>query len=195
MSDRKAKLIEKHRGINTDYDWWDCVYDDFKEDMSQKHIEVDDMHFSGFWSQGDGASFTGYITNNLEFLKAHDLIGTYPNITKLIHYGGEFILRIERSSSRYFHENTVSVSVEGCEYFRHILPTDDPLREAVVAQWDTGLDAEYERIWKDVTTIIRSYCRELYQRLEEEYEYLTSDEAVWEAIEANELNEPQEEEV
>lgn len=192
----KDELIEKYRDINVEYvDWWDCVYDDFTSDMAEKHIMVQDTRFSGFWSQGDGASFTGYISNNLEFLKAHGLTETYPFITKLIHHGGDFTLRIERSSSHYVHENTVSVSVEGCAYFHHVLPTSDDLREAIVDQWDTDLDAEYERIWEDVTDIIRDYCRDLYRKLQEEYDYLTSDEAVWEAIEANELNEPQEEEV
>jgi hypothetical protein len=33
----------------------------------------------------------------------------------------------------------------------------------------------------------RTYMQDLYRKLEEEYDHLTSDEAVWETIEANEL--------
>ncbi len=59
-SEMNPELIEKHRDINVDHDWWDCTYDHFMEDMKQVGITVKDMRFSGFWSQGDGASFTGY---------------------------------------------------------------------------------------------------------------------------------------
>ena len=38
-----------------------------------------------------------------------------------------------------------------------------------------------------VTEQWRTYMHELYRKLEAEYEYLTSDEAVWETITANEL--------
>lgn len=185
----KDELIEKHRDINVDYDWWDYTYDHFKEDMKAKHVEVKDMSFSGFWSQGDGASFTGYIDDNKEFMAKHDLTKTYPHITKLLSHGGYFSVDITRTgSSRYVHENTVSAEIVAADGFYHVLDGDDPVREAIIAHWDVSLNDEYDRLAEDVTTIIRGYCRDLYKNLQEEYEYLTSDDAVWEAIEANELN-------
>jgi hypothetical protein len=81
-------LIEKHRDINTDYDWWDCTYDHFAEDMRIKHIEVDKMLFSGFWSQGDGASFTGSISDSKAFMETHDLTETYPTVMRYLNKGG-----------------------------------------------------------------------------------------------------------
>jgi hypothetical protein len=195
MTDRKQELIEQYRDINTDHDWWDNTYDTFCEDMLAKHIDVDDMCFTGFWSQGDGASFVGVINNNLEFLKAHDLTESYPHVMKLLSYGGEFYMSIERISSRYVHENTVAVELSHTDGFVHVLPTDNDLRAAIVTQWDEALSNEYEHLTEQVTTIIRGYCRDLYHQLQEEYEYLTSDEAVWEAIVANELDEIEEEEV
>jgi len=39
-----------------------------------------------------------------------------------------------------------------------------------------------------IIEIFKGYMRDLYCDLGTEYEYLTSDEVVWEAIEANELN-------
>lgn len=192
--ERKAQLIKKYRDINVEHlDWWDCVYDNFREDMGVKGIEVQDMRFSGFWSQGDGASFTGYIKDNALFLKAHELTETYPWVTKLLEMNGDFTLKIERTSHHYVHENTVSVDLSFTDMFTHVMPRDD-LRSAIAEQWDRLLDAEYETLADTATTIIRGHCHDLYQRLDEEYDYLTSDEAVWEAIESNELFEIDEEE-
>jgi hypothetical protein len=192
----KEELIEQYRDFNVEHiEWWDCTYDHFKEDMSDKHIRVDDICFSGFCCQGDGASFTGLI-NNLEFLKAHDLVERYPYIMRLVEYGGDFTLRIERISAVYAHENTVAVELSFTDMFYNVLPCgpDDTLRAEVVAQWDALLDEEYTRLADDVTSIIRDYCRDLYRRLNDEYDYLTSDEAVWEAIVANDLDAIEDEE-
>lgn len=192
--EQKQALIERYRDFNVDgVAWWDCVYHDFTEDMVEAGIHVYDMSFSGFWSQGDGASFTGYINDNKKFLEQHGLTVSYPWMTKLLEMGGDFTLEVERTSHHYVHENTVGVTLSHTDMFTHVLPRDD-LRSAIAEQWDNLLEAEYNTICDAATDIIRGYCRELYRRLEETYEYLTSDEAVWEAIVANDLDEVEEEE-
>lgn len=189
------ELIEKYRDFNVEHiEWWDCVYDDFREDMEKAGIHVGDMSFSGFWSQGDGASFTGYINDNKLFFEQHKLTDSYPWLTKLLSHDGGFVLTIERTSHHYVHEYTVGVDLSYADNFYHVLP-DDGVRAAVIEQWNEHLEAEYNTICDAVTDIIRDYCRDLYRRLEEEYNYLTSDEAVWEAIVANELDQPEEETV
>ena len=99
--------------------WYDCTIEDFC-DTILPHFGVDvsykDVAFSGFWSQGDGASFTGqfFLTDvNLTELKAacptevelHDLAGelqvladAHPTIEG----------HISRMPSRYSHSNTMS---------------------------------------------------------------------------------------
>ena len=188
MTDKQAKLIEKYRDCNVDYfDWWEGVYESFIYDMSGKGIHVSDMRFSGFCSQGDGASFTGRIIDTKLLFAEHDLAQSYPWITKLMSLGGGFDMPINRTSSHYVHENTVSAWLESTDMFNNVLNVgDDGLREHIVAHWDVQLDQEYTSIETDVTAIIRSYCQDLYTSLEEEHEHLTSDESVWEAIVANE---------
>jgi len=133
-------LIEKHRDINTEhFDWWDCTYDHFAEDMLAKHITVDKMLFSGFWCQGDGASFTGHITNSKAFMETHDLTETYPWVTKLLAAGGDFDLRIERTSHHYVHENTVSADIASADMFCNLLDSDE-FRDLITTQWDKNLD-------------------------------------------------------
>jgi hypothetical protein len=185
-------LIEKHRDINTEhFDWWDCVYETFYWDMAKVGIHVSDRRFSGFWSQGDGASFTGSISDSKAFMETHDLTETYPTVMRYINKGGDVSIRIERTSHHYVHENTVSAEIRDPYYtsFRTLLPSDDGgIRDAVISHWDTLLDKEIDELESHVTEIIRDYCVDLYRRLEKEYDYLTSDEAVWDAIVANDLD-------
>lgn len=42
----------------TDHDWWDSVYEIWQSALAQLGFEDAKISFSGFWSQGDGASFT-----------------------------------------------------------------------------------------------------------------------------------------
>jgi len=191
---KRLSLIKKYRDINVFDYWWDWTYDDFKARMADLHIEVDDIRFSGFWSQGDGASFTGYIKNNKAFFAAHGLTETYPWITKLMGMGGDYTLSIERTSHHYVHENTVGVDLSYTSLFSHHIEQRDDLRSVIAERWDQHLDEEYASLAGVVAEIIRGYCHELYKQLEEEYNYLTSDEAVWETIEINELDHTDEEE-
>jgi len=189
VTPKQLKLIEKHRDINVFDDWYDWTHDDFKTQMANKHIEVDEIRYSGFWSQGDGASFTGYVKDNARFLKDHNLTESYPWITKLLGMGGNFTLKIERVSNHYVHENTIGVDLIFTSLFSHHIEQRDDLRSVIAERWDQHLDEEYASICGVVTEIIRGYCRDLYNQLEEKYDYLTSNEAVWEAIETNDLDE------
>lgn len=189
---RKERLIEKHRQINVNHeDWWDDVYSQFIEDMEAKGIDTSErrMSFSGFCSQGDGASFTGYIHCDKTFLDAHpQLKDKRPTTLRLVYdHHATLGLSIERTGHRYVHENTVSVDVEPDQFYQ-ILDGTDPLRMAVIEQWDEDLNYELIGFREEVQEIIRDYCRELYNNLKEEFDYLTSDEAVWEAITANDLD-------
>jgi hypothetical protein len=78
-------------------------------------------------------------------------------------------------------------SIEHDTFYRLIeCPTE--FHEQIVDTWDRQLDDEASDFEKDVTEQWRTYMGELYRKLEEEYDYLVSDEAVWEAIKSNELD-------
>ena len=48
--------------------WDNCVIEDAKEQGRLRGFEIDKIYYSGFWSQGDGASWTGTI-NLTKFLE------------------------------------------------------------------------------------------------------------------------------
>lgn len=184
--ERKQELLEQYHDINVSYDWWDCIYDDFKSDMLEKGIEVDEINFSGFWSQGDGASFTGTVhyKDMAKFMDAHDLSTKYPAARYFCQFD-ELGINVYRCSSHYYHENTVTASLYDS--------TGNPYDEGC-ARWDiydtmqTLFDTEYAQLELDCEEVLRGYMHDLYRKLGKEYEYLTSEDVVWEAILANELH-------
>jgi hypothetical protein len=139
------------------YDWWNSVYDDFNSIC--KIIGIVDVkpQFSGFSSQGDGASFAGYYSYGKGSLaklreyapqdtELHEVAESIAAIQRKAFYG--LSERIE-TRGRYCHEYSMACdNAELLEQFRRL------------ARW-------------------------LYKSLESEYDYLTSAECVAETIRAN----------
>jgi hypothetical protein len=185
--------IEENRDISVDYQGWeDGVTEGFKEDMEEIGISDIDISYTGFWSQGDGASFTSDTIDTRKLFNAagikstdalnmevenrddkdkefYDLLDTLEDIGHLDRIRitpEELKVTIERGSSNYYHENTVSAKIE---------IWDEP------EGWeDPG--RFIEDLEKEITNFIRGKCKELYSSLEKEYDYLTSDEAVKETL-------------
>jgi hypothetical protein len=181
MYDRE--LLDKHREINVDHgDWCDYIWDDFVLEMIKKGIHAEDMNYRGFWSQGDGASFTGKIDISV-FLKVHDLEHQYLGAT---HFAStdELPARLVRSG-RFPHEGSIELDMD-CDGWNDY--TEGDLRHATYDTLYEILQDEWKELEEDILKISRGYMRELYRNLEKEYEYLTSDEVVWETIVANDLH-------
>ena len=189
-SEQRERLLERHRYINVDHDqWYDCVYEDFKQDMREVGIHVARIYFSGFCSQGDGACFEGSFDDLRTYLDHHHK-DQYPMIRKLLEREGYVYVTCSHSG-HYYHENCTHFSVEQETFYRLVeCPTE--FHEQIVDQWDKQLEHEIDDFERDVIEQWRSYMQDLYRLLEAEYDHLTSDEAVWETIEANELDQEEE---
>jgi hypothetical protein len=161
-----------YRETMFDYEWWDSVYYDAKAVAALMGIEIDDISFSGFYSQGDGAQFTGtyqYRKGSVQAVKEyapqdetlHQIAEELYEIQKRNFYG---LTATVKSSGRYNHEYCTDISV---------LDKDD---EEVADHTEAAL-----------IYTLRDYMRWIYRRLEEEYEHLQSDEQVAESIIVNEF--------
>jgi hypothetical protein len=202
----KQDLIDKHREINVDGDWWyESVYEWFEEECKARGVYVAttrryipqrygglestrtvmklDISWSGFWSQGDGAAFAGGI----------DCVGKalapfgddYPILQKYIEeVGGYFSFDwgIGRGNNIQFN----NVNYERMSSYLD----DHPLAEI----WDDELEKEMDKAECVFRDLADDLCSLLYQSLRDEYDALTTDEAVWEAILANNLDEEIEDE-
>ena len=190
--DRKQELIERYRDINVDHDWWGGVYSHFIYEMMEQgiYLQDKDIHFSGFGSQGDGASFEGDTAgaDMKHYMDTH-YPGQYPMVRKLLDAGGYLGIYSRSISARYCHENTVDIFVNVDDMTSVLDDGGSELREAAIEVMQAKLDAEIEQLTTDERDRWRGLMQDLYARLKAACEYLTSDEAVWEAIEANELDE------
>lgn len=188
-------FINDHRDINVDHDWWDSVYDDFRCVCTILGIELDkdEPSFSGFWSQGDGASWTGWYRTvqttpwgaptKATYDLAPTLIREYAPKDETLHAIADELCmlarvyypsyaHVRRHDNRYTHEMTMCVST--------IEPYDDAAEFA-----DEVTDALEEALLVQ----FRALAVWLYNTLEQEHDHLTSDEAVADTLEANEIEE------
>lgn len=121
-------VIERNRHINTeDGNWDDSVISDCKSKLEELGFDDVEIGYTGFWSQGDGASFTFDNSKppmfNSELFSEenkHLLSGwesdEKENIEKFIKnqcdkWDGVFTVRSERNG-RYLHEKSVQYYVE-----------------------------------------------------------------------------------
>jgi hypothetical protein len=184
-----------------DYEWWDGVYENAKADGLERGFEVDDIRFSGFWSQGDGASWTGSVRIK-EFLdyhlkEDHPDYGRYFILQALIAENQDWVERytnVNRSGFHYVHDNMMrleSISYSNLDNLdendEERLQVDGPLQRANIYQLFKGADIDH--LIDDLETWIleeaQAYARQIYDDLEAEHEHLTSEESLIEAAEAN----------
>lgn len=187
----QENALDNNRDINVDYDGWDDgATEGFKEDMREIGIDDIEISYSGFSSQGDGASFTSEDIDTRKLFDAigiksddalnmetdderskrgnkefYDLLDTMEDIGQLERNRikpEDIRVTIERISSRYFHSNTIKATVE-------IWNEPDG--------WEEPHDF-VDKLEKWVTEYVRGLCGDLYGSLEKEYDYLTSDESV-----------------
>lgn len=190
--DIPSEVMERYRDINVDHDWWDYTYDYWKSRLERMGVDVDEINFSGFWCQGDGASFTGSINSRAlkRFMRIHGMRERYRAIyTVLDHLDGW--VNIYHTGHRYYHSYTVATESRLDEPTWIDYDTED-LREALVLELYNEAMLHWTDFDDEVENILRGYMDTIYRDLEKEYDHLTSDEAVAEAIEANELYDPAE---
>lgn len=192
----RTELLEKHRDINVHDDWWQPTYDAFADEMRLKGIRVDRMFFSGFSSQGDGACFEGRVDDWSLFLPTVGVTCLAVVTLAKEHW----CLSVEHRG-RYYHEHCTHFDIympnpedHGRIYYGsfaerytpHPWDADDIRTNAWLALLQ---QVDYSKLEEDMQEAFRDHMGDLYKRLGKEYDYLTSDEVVWEAIEANGLHE------
>jgi len=205
LSDKlKEEAIEANRDINVYHDWHDPVIEGFQEDLSEMGVEEVKVEYSGFYSQGDGASFTGGVQDIKKFLVktlgmteySDEELDELPESIKEKVEGFIDSLTIvfnRKYGNRYSHEKTCQTDF-WCEILNNafydeeypngkIYLTDRVITGNPLVFMD--LQEEVDKIEKAAEEWRSEQCQELYSSLEKEYDYLQSDEAVAETLESN----------
>ena len=193
----QRNALDELRDINIEYsDWHETVIEDFEGEMKENGLSDIEVSYSGFYSQGDGASFTGEVYDNKTFMKkCLDL-----KDSELLDMGDEekpedevsrlradlldlgfdsrekltpdnFSISIIRDSSRYSHENTISGNV-----------VIEDVPESIEDEFPHALDEYVGELEEMVTKWARATSKDLYRKLEKYYDELQSDEEVKETI-------------
>lgn len=170
-----------------DDDWYDAVYEDFQHIADILGIRLKTrvsrlvggrtredpcIWFSGFWSQGDGACWEG--TYSYRKSAAADLRAYAPQDPTL-HRIAETLQAAQR---RNFYQLRAEVSHRGTYYHAFTMAVSVTRDSSAAAE--VIVDAEVV-----VTEALRDLANWLYRQLEQEYDHLTSDEAVEETLVAN----------
>ena len=132
------------------------------------------VYWSGFWSQGDGACFEGAYKYKAGSVKA---VKEYCG-DKEIHRIVETLAEVQR---KFFYHLTANCKHRGHYYHSGCMEVEVDDYEG--RDFDRSVWAEAE---DEVTQLLRDFADWIYKRLEDEYEYQTSEEAVAESMEANE---------
>lgn len=172
-----------------DYEWWDDTIANAKEYGESKGFDIRDIHFTGFYSQGDGACWVGRVDivewleiNKPEDPRAHILSALIEN---------DWIDRylvIEQNPSRYSHSNTMQRSDASinCEDEDDFISKADMFQGASVRNLMQSLPDTYlNDISDEILADARCYANDIYNQLRDEYEHLCSEEVVAEMCDAN----------
>lgn len=157
------------------YDWWDFCYEDFCRVAEILGIEIScrqgrgaEIYFTGFYCQGSGSSFVGtyrYVKGAVAKIKQ------YAPQDEELHRIAKSLQAVQ---SRHFYKLRARIeSRRDSSICVEVWHDDDPYR-------DIG-NAEDE-----VRDLMNDFNDWMFKRLQDEYEYLTSDEVVEESIIANE---------
>jgi len=182
----KAKAYARKEFVESpDYPhdgWW--VFDDFIECAKCMGIQIkaEDIYFSGFWSQGDGASFEGTYKcepNAVAKIKAHAPLDqelhriaeelTIAQVSSKFLDGGSLMgATITTSRSRYTHSGTMECDI----------------------QWTTNEGDQYEGLTGDeLIHPFRAFADWIYSQLEKQHEYYYSNEYIDEYLNEYEFDE------
>lgn len=171
----QQKVIEKNRYINTDFDWHESIFESFKED-NEKYFDIKNIYFTGFYSQGDGAMFEySCINENLlnEAIESLNLQKWKKQILSTqICISGKGVQR-----GHYYHENS-------CDHTIYIEDNNNGYYQNI---YDL-IDLYSSDIEDFIITKYKDICHDLYKNLENEHDYLQSDEVIKETLICNDYD-------
>lgn len=188
----KAKVREWY-AQNTDSYWAECAIGNAKVEGRKRGFDIDDVQWSGFHSQGDGASWQGGVLIR-PFLDFH-LKGDNPDFARYTVLAelvdNEFVddsFPIYRRAFMYNHSKTMQTERPTAED-----ASSRTLHKGILAGADSAelyesidIDDVIDRLTEWALDEARSYADDIYKQLEKEYEYEMSDEHIQETAEINE---------
>ncbi|MEA3639950.1 MAG: hypothetical protein VBE63_08400 [Lamprobacter sp.] len=183
-------LIDEHRYIDVLDNWWyESTIECFVQEQKEQGLDINpkDIQFSGFCSQGDGASFSGNVVPCLsDWITRHSDPALYPfTMLMLAHDEVSWCFELERTNTHYSHEYTVRGHLDIEDDLDLIYDREHPMVEPHWETWIAQFHDEQDSLEEDIMDYCRARMRDLYKQLSDEHDYLTSDDYVRELLADN----------
>lgn len=159
--------------------WSECTIEEAKEQGENMGLDIDEIYWSGFCSQGDGACYVGsWNANRVKAGETAKDWGDSPETKEIRRIASQFeetAKNFPNASFRAKHRG--HYSHEFCTNFDVSLGEDE----------DNGSisQEEWSRAEGDLIETARDYMSWIYKQLEKEYKYQNSDEVIDELLESN----------
>jgi hypothetical protein len=184
--DVQEKVINAYRDDSYNFDFNELhgqfIIDYWIEKLQDIGFEDAQIEYTGFYSQGDGASFTASV--NIEKLINTLTMGNIITKGQAILYNKflglqdiniiEMLYYIEKSFSRYSHEQTMYITNESEFYLNENNTAYD------------YFNSKFEELEEEIIEFARSIAQDIYFELRQEYEYINSEEYIAEELIQNE---------
>lgn len=172
-AEQQKKAIELHRDINVDYqEWNDWVKEKHHSILEAVGFEDVESCYSGFCSQGDGASFTADNVDIEKFLRSQKRWTHYRPLHEHIRIKDITCKVVRDKGSRYVHYNTTEASISGDWYI----------------DMSAKQEALYVELEKEIDDFITEQGKAYYADLDTAYYDLISDEQVKASIINNDMD-------
>lgn len=210
-SDIQEKVLSDYKEEYMDHmdPWWyEDVIENFQSELENSGLEDIKCNFTGFWSQGDGASFTANVRDVKKFLM--DEIKLKPGKWFVYSKPDPNIVKTEAEKEMDDIEETfvslgifepevdkitpddfwISIKRDSSHYYHENtisaeLDVDEPVEgRDLDASQRKEFNAWLESLENSITEWARKKSRELYSELENEYDSMISDEAIQEWIDS-----------
>lgn len=163
--EQKKKVLDNYRSINVDFhDWHDYTLEEFKGILELLGFVNPKIYYRGFWSQGDGACFVGKFKMPID---KDDLKNRVKKVKE------EYPFVIERTNNLFDFEN-LNFDKDYDEKFDEIYHRGHYFHENSIYCHN-----------EELLEFCKYFSQEIYSSLSNEYDYLTSDEAIKETILSN----------
>jgi len=183
------ELLDRYRYSEVEDTWWsECIINQFLEDQEKANIWIDKKSIT--WEvgvRGGCATFVAAPYSFERYFNDHWDKEDYPWVRRLLDACGEF--DVDASLTRYSRDacpESLSVVIDNPSLEDYI-DMEDPLVEMCFDEWQREYELELERIEDEIKDHMIDLMHELHKQLEGEYEYLLSDQAVYDFLEAHEL--------
>ena len=167
-------------------DWYEEIYARAKEDAPARGFNIDEIQFSGFHSQGDGASWTGHI-DLADFIEYHSKpedtdYAQYVVLRELIKDGWcEEKVEISRNGFYYNHSGTMRT--QGINDSISYADDDSVMDRGILEGANVkelaksiGTDELFNELDNWSLHKAQKYADEIFKQLREEYDAYTSEE-------------------